>query len=194
MFTNTFQGGGTKLAFYSTTSQTWMRPTNAMYDKYEAEDTRRDATILKGFRENFLQKYMQGLSGDERDNHPWYALRYADVLLTYAECLVVLDFQANKTRAVNLLNEVRGRAGASLADANAIQTQDDMIDILLDEMHKELYFEAQYWFAMKRNGVERTLRRQGIDPAETFRFLLPLPPSELRANPNLVQNPGYADR
>ena len=193
MFTNTFQGGGTKLGLYSTTSQTWMRPTNEMYFKYEEGDVRRDATILKGFRENFLEKYMQGLSGDERDNHPWYALRYADVLLTYAECLTVLNFEGNKTRIIDLLNQVRARAQATLATEADFPTQAAMIEGILDEMHKELYFEAKYWFAMKRNGVELTLRRQGINPDETFRFLLPLPPSELRVNPNVTQNPGYSD-
>lgn len=193
MFTNSFQGGGTKIAHYSTTSQSWMRPTNEMYEKYEEGDVRRDATILKGWRENFLEKFMQGLSGDERDNHPWYILRYADVLLTYAECLTVLNFEANKTKIVDLLNQVRERANASLAEPDDFPDQKTMIHAILDEVHKELYFEAQYWFAMKRNGMEVTFERQGFDLKDEYKFLLPLPPSALRTNPNLYQNPGYND-
>lgn len=193
MFTNAFQGGGTKIAFYSTTSQSWMRPSNEMYDKYEASDVRRDATILKGFRENFLEKYMQGLAGDERDNHPFYAIRYADVLLCYAECLTVLDFNANKSLAVDLINQVRQRAGATPKTAADFATREELIEFLMDEFHRELYFEGHYWFTMKRNGVQLTLRRQKIDPTETFRFILPLPPTALRTNANLVQNTGYSD-
>lgn len=192
MFTNAFQGGGTKLAHYSETGQSWMRPTNEMYEKYEATDTRRDLTILKGFKENFLEKYMQGLAGDERDKHPWYILRYADVLLSRAEALAVIDFSGNKSEIIDLVNQVRSRAGASLWQDSDFSNKDELIDSILDEMHRELYFECQYWFAMKRNGLERTLSRQEIDPADTYKFLLPLPPVALKKNAKLNQNPGYS--
>jgi len=194
MWTDAFQGGGTKLAHYSTPDQSWMRPTNEMYNKYEATDTRRDLTILKGWKENFFWKFMQGLAGDERDKHPWYILRYPDVLLTKAEALTVLDFQGNKQQIIDLINQVRQRANASLWDPADFTDQTQMINAILDEMHRELYFEVQYWFAMKRNGIDITFERQGfgpVTPENQHKFLLPLPPVALRKNKNLYQNPGY---
>lgn len=194
MLSGAWDGGGTKLGLYATTAQTWWRPTNAMYEFYEETDTRRDATILKGFRENYLEKFMQGLVGDNRDNHPFYYLRYADLLLTLAEALTVTDFQANKAEAVDLLNQVRARAEATLADPSEFNTQAELLEAILDEVQKELYMEGQYWFHMKRNGAELTLRRQGLNPADSYKMLIPIHVEELRANPNLVQNEGYADR
>jgi hypothetical protein len=194
MLSGAWDGGGTKLGHYSTTAQTWWRPTDEMYAFYEEGDTRRDATILKGFRENYLEKYMQGLVGDNRDNHPFYYLRYADLLLTLSEALTVSDFQANKQEAVDLLNQVRGRANATLATPDEFQTQDQLLNAILDEVHKELYMEGQYWFHMKRNGAALTLSRTEQPAGDTYKMLLPLHVDELRANPNLIQNPGYADQ
>lgn len=194
MFSGAWDGGGTKLGHYSTTAQTWWRPTDEMYAFYEESDVRRDATILKGFRENYLEKYMQGLVGDNRDNHPFYYLRYADLLLTLAEALTVVDFEGNKTEAVELLNQVRERAKASPASPDDFTTQDQLINTIMDEVHKELYMEGQYWFHMKRNGAELTLSRIELDVNDTYKMLLPIPVDELRANPNLIQNPGYADQ
>jgi starch-binding outer membrane protein, SusD/RagB family len=194
MYTNAYQGGGSKLAHYATSQQSWFRPFNWFYDMYEEEDVRRDATILKGWRDNFLEKYMQGLSGDERDNHPFYNLRYPDVLLMRAEALAKENFQANKTEVVGLLNQVRDRAKASLYEEADFPTVDSFFEKLMDEYHLEFYFEFHTWYTFKRFGIERTFQRQKIELNDQTRYKIyaPLPGPELLKNPNLEQNEGYA--
>ncbi|MGC9344096.1 MAG: RagB/SusD family nutrient uptake outer membrane protein [Bacteroidales bacterium] len=206
MNTNSFQGGGSKLAHYATFEQTWFRPTAEMYAFYDTTDIRRDSSINQIIRRvridnqftwdtiYLLNKYMQGLSGDERDNHPQYIMRYPEVLLLKAEALTRLNFEANKSQAVNLLNDVRMRANAVLADENTITGQDEMFDLIMDEYHKELFFEFNTWMTFKRFGMEKCFERQDIayTPENEYKILLPLPSNELLRNPNLTQNTGYS--
>jgi starch-binding outer membrane protein, SusD/RagB family len=194
MYTNVYQGGGSKLAHYATSQQSWFRPYTWFYEKYEEEDVRRDATILKGWRDNFLEKYMQGLSGDERDNHPSYILRYPDILLMRAEALAKDNFAANKTEVVGLLNQVRARAKTSTYTEEDFPDSDSFFEKLMDEYHLEFYFEFHTWFTFKRFGMEKTFARQKIEfiPANYYKFYCPLPSGELIRNPNLEQNDGYS--
>lgn len=194
MYTNSFQGGGSKLAHYATSQQSWWRPKNWFYDFYEEQDERRDATILKGWRDNFLEKFMQGLSGDERDNHPSYNIRYPDVLLMRAEALAKHDFNANKSECVALLNQVRNRAKASLYSESDFPNADAFYEKLMDEYHREFYFEFHTWMTFKRFGIEKTFARQKIELRNDtrYKFYCPLPAGELILNPNLTQNEGYA--
>lgn len=194
MFTNAFQGGGSKLAHMSRPQSTWFRPKDWMYEFYEEQDVRRDATILKGWRENFLVKYNQGSHGDERDNHPMYFIRYPDVLLMRAEALAKINFNQNREVCVDLLNQVRQRANATIYDVSDFPDQDAFFDKLMDEYHREFFFEFHTWFTFKRFGIERTFERQKIELNESTRYKLymPIPSIELIRNPNLYQNEGYA--
>lgn len=205
MFTNEFQGGGSKLAHYSTFDQTWMRPKSWFYEFYDESDDRRDNTIERIIRRiivdgkfafdtvQLLNKYTQGLSGDERDNHPYYVMRYPEVLLLKAEVSARLNFEGNKTTAIEYLNKVRDRANAVPAIESDFPDQSSFYTALMDEYHKEFYFEFNTWLTFKRFGMERTFQRQGIPYTESnfYKFLLPLPTQELIRNPSLLQNPGY---
>jgi len=120
--------------------------------------------------------------------------RLAEAYLTYAETTVRLEGSADG-RSVELLNDLRERAGLGRdLDANDIT-----LEFLLDERGRELFWEA----------TRRTdLIRFGQYTGDTYVWpwkgnsqagssinaelaLYPLPASELRANPNLEQNPGY---
>jgi hypothetical protein len=206
MFSN-IVGTGSKLAHYSTFDQTWMRPKKWMYEFYKGDDVRRDSTIKLSIRRirlpnnkfkldsTFtLNKYMQGKVGDERDNHAYYFMRYAEVLLLKSEVLARINFSQNKAASLQLLNQVRQRAKAPLATESEITSVDKLFDLLMDEYHKELYFEFNTWITFKRFGIERTFQRQKIpfSEASRFKFLFPIPTRELLANENLVQNAGYS--
>jgi starch-binding outer membrane protein, SusD/RagB family len=200
-------GTGSKLAHYSTFDQTWMRPKKWMYEFYNVSDVRRDSTITLSVRRirlpnntfkldtTFtLNKYMQGKVGDERDNHAYYIMRYAEVLLLKAEVLARINFSANKSACISLLNQVRERANALIAVDSDFNNQEDFFAVLMDEYHKEFYFEFNTWITFKRFGIEKTFQRQKITYSETtkYKFLFPLPTRELLANDRLQQNPGYA--
>lgn len=72
-----------------------------------------------------------------------------------------------------------------------------LVTAVLDERFKELAFEGFRFYDLKRNNlpVER-LSSDASDawatlPAGNYRFVLPIPNSELLANENMVQNDGY---
>ncbi|WP_442265475.1 RagB/SusD family nutrient uptake outer membrane protein [Tenacibaculum sp. ZS6-P6] len=75
----------------------------------------------------------------------------------------------------------------------------DALDFIFNERRIELAYEGHRWFDLGRLG--KGLNRASEDcasldnactltPADQ-RFTLPIPASEINANPNLVQNPGY---
>ncbi|MFY0253816.1 RagB/SusD family nutrient uptake outer membrane protein [Chitinophaga sp. 30R24] len=71
----------------------------------------------------------------------WIDLRYAEVLLNRAEAAMELG---NTADAVDDINLIRDRAGATLASGNIT------IDTVRNERCKELAFEKQYWWDLKR--------------------------------------------
>jgi hypothetical protein len=127
-----------------------------------------------------------------------YVFRLADIYLMKAEAILrgaeptIVNGEA-QTPLV-LLNKVRARAKAAMAS-----TID--LDILLDERARELYWEN--W---RRNDLIRFGKYEveypvpgdvavpgytpGMDKSPDRR-IFPIPASEIRLNPFLVQNPGY---
>jgi starch-binding outer membrane protein, SusD/RagB family len=121
--------------------------------------------------------------------------RLADAYLIAAEAL--LRTGGDRVQALAYVNALRERA---FGDASADITDADLtLQFILDERGRELLWEAHrrtdlvryrlftggdYLWAWKGGAAD------GV-ATETFRDLYPLPASELSANPNLVQNPGY---
>jgi hypothetical protein len=119
--------------------------------------------------------------------------RLAEAHLMYAEA-VLRGGGGDVGRAVSLVNDLRERAGLG----RDVSESDLTLDFLLDEMGRELFWEAQRRQDLIRfdqfteNGVWSW--KGGVKAGtetEAYRNLYPLPSSELRANPNLEQNPGY---
>ncbi len=125
----------------------------------------------------------------------WIFMRLGEIYLNYAEAAVRGGGDTGK--ALGLVNELRTRA---YGDASGNIAAGDMtVDFFLDERGRELYWEgfrrtdlirydkftsASYVWPWK-NGVAVG---SGVDA----RYILyPIPPSDMSANPNLVQNPGY---
>ncbi|MEN6324326.1 MAG: RagB/SusD family nutrient uptake outer membrane protein [Proteiniphilum sp.] len=125
-------------------------------------------------------------------------LRYSDVLLMYAECLVKLE---RPTDAVVYVNKVRNRAKLASLPTNISAT-----DLLLDIEHQrviELACEMNRYFDLLRwNGNilgTKTIKEvlQDHNDAGALNFVpgkseyLPIPLAELQTNPLIIQNPGY---
>ncbi|PWJ44161.1 RagB/SusD family nutrient uptake outer membrane protein [Sediminitomix flava] len=122
--------------------------------------------------------------------------RLADVYLMYVEAV---ERGANQGgyAPVDLVNEIRNRA---FGDGNQNITDADIdLDFIIAERSRELYWEghrrtdlirfglftsADYLWPFKGGPVEGRA-------ADEFRDLYPIPSTELIANPNLTQNPGY---
>lgn len=121
--------------------------------------------------------------------------RLGDVLLMASEA--ILRGGGDRGLALDYFNQVRTRAyqstGGDIADA------DLNLQAILDERARELYWECHrrtdlvrfgqysqtdYLWAWKGGVIEGR-------SVESYRDVFPLPTSDIGANPNLVQNPGY---
>ena len=108
-------------------------------------------------------------------------VRYADVLLMRAEALWRMD--NSSTEAVNLVKEVRERAG--LGEISPLTE-----DALYHEIQRELAFEGQARTIMIRFGRfnNQWWEKTNTDPNKK---LFTIPTDQLNGNPSLTQNPGY---
>lgn len=80
-----------------------------------------------------IRKYLDPKEWNQYNQAPWYDLRYAEVLLTYAEA-VAESGQGDKTLAAQYLNEVRHRAGFT-------DNVELTVDNVLNEFRAEFAFE-----------------------------------------------------
>jgi hypothetical protein len=158
------------------------------------------------------QKYVTPV--DQPD--PWNSglnmikMRYADVLLMYAEAKAELGQLDGTVNAV--LNEIRDRAGLPTNVDVTGMAQADAIDWIRNERIIELAWEGLHLADIKRWGTAEDVMNgpvHGIQiadanmnfapvPGQWIRsfaaprdYLWPIPASERDLNPNLGQNPGY---
>ena len=161
------------------------RPTQNLYNEYEAGDARRDETILVPTDEQIETPAQEIYCGDRMLNrkyamyndgtnggiyklaHPTRSpknniqIRYADVLLMYAEaCCETGDLPSAKTA----LKEVRDRAGLSQFPYTAViqgqtvtynDNQEDLRKAIRHERRVELAMEGHRWFDLTRWGIAK---------------------------------------
>ncbi len=147
-------------------------------------------------------KYSNVTSTGARGSHATHVdtdfpmFRLGDAYLMYAEA-VLRGGGGNRGQALAYVNALRQRAfgntSGNITDAQLT------LDFILEERGRELLWEAH-----RRTDLVRFNRFTGGSylwawkggvaagrATEDFRRLYPLPASELVANPNLTQNPGY---
>src|SRR2546425_1424513 len=135
----------------------------------------------------------------QKQSNNWIVLRYADVLLMYAEAVNEGGAPVAAMTAEQALNAVRTRAGIGAVLGLSTAAFRDSVWL---ERRREFVFEGQRWFDLSRWGTlnaaiqAKTAELGVISPGETGPHgapsnLLPLPLGELSRNPNLTQNPGW---
>jgi len=165
-----------------------------------------DSTLIYG--QTFTQRYgrnnqrvwFRKFQNDHWKNEEGYrspnnyrSIRYADVLLMYAECL---NQTGSTAQAYPYVDRVRQRAGlASLSAAKPGLTQAQFLEQLKHERLLELSGEGHRWNDLARWG-DLGPQLTGRDPGfanfvKGKHELLPIPQQERDLNPNLAQNPGY---
>lgn len=161
------------------------RPTQNLYDEYEAGDARRDETILVPTDEQIETPAQEIYCGDRMLNRKYamyndgtnggiyklahatrspknnIQIRYADVLLMYAEaCCESGDLPSAKSA----LKEVRDRAGLSQFPYTAViqgqtvtfnDNQEDLRKAIRHERRVELAMEGHRWFDLTRWGIAK---------------------------------------
>lgn len=124
-------------------------------------------------------------------------LRYADVLLMYAEAKN--EVSGPDASIYGVLDQVRGRAGINMppVDRARYNTKEKLREYIRHERRIELALEGQRYNDLKRWNIAHiklpTLKTPGGVPLkfETINYVLPFPQAELDNNPFLIQNPGY---
>lgn len=115
-------------------------------------------------------------------------VRYADILLSRAEALNEIGGPSQET--INLINQVRLRANASPIDLAGF-TQESLRDFILQERRLEFWFEGkEREDLLRQNKFISDAQSRGKN-AQDFHRLFAIPQSDIDANPNLEQNPGY---
>lgn len=118
-------------------------------------------------------------------------LRYADILLMYAEAL---NEQGQTAEALPYINAVRARVDLKPL---AGLTQAQLRSAILHERLLEFGMEGQRWLDLGRQNLFSDLTTLTAHDAE-FNFfvpnkslLLPIPTAEINLNPGVHQNPGW---
>lgn len=140
-------------------------------------------------------------------------IRYAEVLLTYAEAKIELNQIDNSV--YDAIDQVRLRAGLPATDRTVYNSQTKMRELVRRERRVELAMEGLRWYDIQRwkigpqtmTGTALGCRTGTVDPntgkytptgpnieaeQRTFKsYLWPIPQSEIDADKSLTQNPGY---
>ena len=150
----------------------------------------------------FLVKYhrIDFSTGSLREGVNFPVIRYADVLLTYAEALNELNGGPTQA-AYDAINMVRRRARAmgtpfeqpeSIYPDLANLSQAQFRDALLAEYASEFIGEGHYrWDLLRHDRLISNAKAFGATAAEDKHKLFPIPAIQMGVNKSLQQNPGY---
>lgn len=181
------------------------RPTQDLIDAYEPGDIRKDFSLATSYvnasgqtiQDVFVRKYRfsPALSNDNGNNIP--VIRYADVLLMYAECLNEEGYVANGD-AFKYLNRIRVRAGLAEKTAADIPDQATFRLAIEQERRVEFAFEGHRWYDLVRTGRAIAVingKAESINlvaPLTPNNLVFPIPQSQVEINRSkITQNPGY---
>ncbi|MCG9972569.1 RagB/SusD family nutrient uptake outer membrane protein [Christiangramia crocea] len=126
-------------------------------------------------------------------------LRYADVLLMRAEALTELGQLEEVPELLNMVRERVGMPTVEEVEGTGL-SQSELREIVRHERRVELMFEGLRFFDLKRwDKMEEAYMRISEDNVPAYNpnyrgirsTSFPIPLSELDANPNLTQNPGW---
>ena len=124
-------------------------------------------------------------------------LRYADILLMYAEAKN--EIIGPDVSVYGSIDQIRGRTGINMppTDQSRYNTKEKLRDYIRHERRVEFAFEGQRYNDLKRWNIAHiklpTLRTPSNTPLvfDLKNYVLPFQQSELDNNPKLVQNEGY---
>ena len=139
------------------------------------------------------QEAIEGIATEFDGGTDFIIIRYADVLLLYAE---TLNENGKTAEAFQYVDEVRQRSNMqSLTMAHPGLSQSEFLEQLKHERVLELSGELVRFFDLKRWGMYNSSNVVRDPNFETFvdgrSELQPIPQNELDLNYNLMQNPGY---
>ncbi|ANI89641.1 hypothetical protein A9P82_10290 [Arachidicoccus ginsenosidimutans] len=171
----------------------------------------------------YMRKFMgnfESVSGSpvySNTNHDWIYLRYADVLLEYAEA--ANEYEGPTSDVYNVLYSLRQRAGITAGDNQSYglqqgMNQDQMREAIRNERRIEMAFEEQRYWDIRRWKIADSLYAKplrGMDIQQSSNgqlfyneiqvltpsfsspkmYFYPIPYTEFVKDENMKQNPGW---
>jgi starch-binding outer membrane protein, SusD/RagB family len=154
----------------------------------------------------YIKKFISNKDGENtwyygsRQPQPYIQIRYAEVLLNYAEACIGLGEDANARTAIN---QIRQRAGMP----DITESGSALLTRYRNERRVELAWEGHRIWDVRRwlVGSQGYANARGVKVVENkytefdfetrawkdSHYLIPIPRTEINKNSALIQNPGY---
>ena len=197
-FNKEIEGEGHSYWYNLTNASDDTNQTSSLLNTFPTGDARKDLITYVQVEKNvrLMNKFYDTKSPTFKTvGNDQILLRYADVLLMYAEALNEIQYDASEgSLALKYLNAVRQRAGISNLTAKQLPTQDKFRKGILVERQREFPYEGQRWFDLVRMGFAKSVMAENGVEIKDYQLLFPIPQQEIEKVGNksiLWQNPGY---
>jgi hypothetical protein len=179
-----------------------------LLDPWSANSSDKIGVTQSTYTGYWIKKYVDAL---DRGNPygggmNFHILRYAEILLDYAEALIESGDYQNPD-VYTYVNMIRHRAGMPDVDETVYNTQDKLRELVRRERMVEFSFEGPRLYDIRRWKIGSTVLTGSVlgavDPAtgknvvveqrvfNSKDFLWPIPLTEITSNPNMTQNAGW---
>jgi len=178
-------------------------------DSNEGSSQPWNSTQTGYYLRKFLDESITNPGGVNIGSTPWTFVRYAEILLNYAEAMYNVG---NEPVSRDYLNKIRSRPSVNMPPVT--ESGSALLTRIQQERRIELSFEEHRWFDVRRWKIAPQVlnvpaRRMAISKNITTgvksysvidfqqraffdkNYLVPIPAYEIQKNPKLVQNPGY---
>jgi hypothetical protein len=183
---------------------TWM-PSDKIWNTFDQVNDVRFSSYFKdepilvalGRPSRLIAKYTGGAYGSTTENvADAKVFRTGEMYLIRAEAKAETGDVSGSAADINALRAARITGYSNVS----FSSKDAAITAIINERFKELAYEGhRFWDLKRRNLPVERLPSDAPStnavtlPAGNFRFLLPIPNSEIQANPLIQQNPGYTN-
>ena len=177
-------------------------------DSNEGSSSPWNSTQTGYYQRKFLDETITNPGGTNIGSTPWTFIRYAEILLNYAEAKFNLGDEAT---CREYINKIRSRPSVNMPPVT--ESGAALLSRLQNERRIELAFEDHRWFDVRRWKIaplvlnipgkrmaitkdatgKKTYTVVEFQPRNFFEknYLVPIPQYEIAKNPKLIQNPGY---
>ena len=197
-FNKEIEGEGHSYWYNLTNASDDTNQTSSLLNTFPTGDNRKDLITYVQVEKNvrLMNKFYDTKSPTFKTvGNDQILLRYADVLLMYAEALNEIQYDASEgSLALKYLNAVRQRAGISNLTAKQLPTQEKFRKGILVERQREFPYEGQRWFDLVRMGFAKSVMAENGVEIKDYQLLFPIPQQEIEKVGDksiLWQNPGY---
>ncbi|MBM0153707.1 RagB/SusD family nutrient uptake outer membrane protein [Segatella copri] len=197
-FNKEIEGEGHSFWYNLTNASDDTNQTSSLLNTFPTGDARKDLITYVQVEKNvrLMNKFYDTKSPTFKTvGNDQILLRYADVLLMYAEALNEIQYDASEgSLALKYLNAVRQRAGISNLTVKQLPTQEKFRKGILVERQREFPYEGQRWFDLVRMGFAKSVMAENGVEIKDYQLLFPIPQQEIEKVGDksiLWQNPGY---